>query len=273
MRTRWMRRAWCIAGVLGVVGCPQPTTRPPTTAPFSEPDPDPPAIVACPSDDPFTTLGWVPPSAESVALVELRSDALEGTLRQLSEGAKSPDRKLPIRLAFALGQWTWQVPLLRTTLSSAGFDPAQLVHVSLPDGDSAWAWPQSCDLPTLTDNLARAWGLSLRSTPYGAVAVAPPNTTDGGVAFAYDFIAYGASAYLIVPAGRAQAVASRLAERPTDPSAPSLGQLAAELDDAPVRLVAQTGALLTPGADADAPHRVSRHRIASDGWATAAPGS
>lgn len=271
MRARWMRRAWCVAVLLGVAGCPQPTITPPTTTP--EPEPEPAAIVACPADDPFTTLGWVPPSAESVALVELRSSALEGTLRQLSEGAKSPDRKLPIRLAFALGQWTWQVPLLRTTLSSAGFDPVQLVHVSLPDGASAWAWPQSCDLPTLTDNLADAWGLSVRSTPYGAVAVAPPSTGDEGVAFAYDFIAYGASAYLLVPAGRAQAVAARLAERPSDPSAPSLGQTAADLDDAPVRLVVQTGALLMPGADADAPDRVSRHRVGPDGWATLAAGS
>lgn len=266
-----MRRTWCIVALLGVPGCPQPTTTPSASPP--EPDTKPAAVVACPADAPFSTLGWVPASAESVAAVELRSGALEATLRQLSEGAKSPDRKLPIRLAFALGQWTWQVPLLRTTLSSAGFDPAQLVHVSLPDGASAWAWPQSCDLPTLTENLAHAWGLNLRSTPYGAVAVAPVSAANEGVAFAYDFIAYGASAYLLVPAGRAQAVASRLAERSSDPGAPSLGQTLADLDEAPVRLVARTGALLTPGAEADAPDRVSRHRIAPGGWVTVPAGS
>lgn len=264
------KASWAWVAVVALTGCPQPTTAP-TVEP--EPEPEPPAIVACPADDPFTTMGWVPPSAESVALVELRSEALSGTLRQLSEGAKSPERKLPIRLAFALGQWTWQVPLLRTTLSSAGFDPTQLVHVSLPDGASAWAWPQSCDLPTITENLATAWGLHLRSTPYGAVAVAPVSETEGGVAFAYDFIAYGASAYLLVPAGRAQAVASRLSERASDPGAPSLGQTATDLDDAPVRLVVRTGALLTPGSDADAPDRVSRHRVAADGWDTVPSGS
>jgi hypothetical protein len=263
---------WSGALLLALGGCPQPSTTTPPTPPEPEPEPAP-TIVACPTDDPFTTMGWVPPAAESVALVALRSDALEGSLRQLSEGAKSPDRKLPIRLAFALGQWTWQVPLLRSTLASAGFDPAQLVHISLPDGASAWAWPQSCDLPTITANLEAAWGLPVRSTPYGAVAVAPVSASDEGVAFAYDFIAYGASAYLLVPAGRAQAVASRLAERPSDPGAPSLGQTAAELDPAPIRMVVRTGSLLTPGAEAEAPDRVSRHRVAADGWATVPAGS
>ncbi|MCR9164206.1 MAG: hypothetical protein ACE37F_17735 [Nannocystaceae bacterium] len=252
-------------------GCP--TQRPAPQAP--EPDPQPPAtaVLACPADAPFTTLGWTPPSAESVAVVDLRADALDETLRRLSEGAKSPDRQLPIRLAFSLGQWTWQVPLLRTTLASAGFDPAQLVHVSLPDGASAWAWPQSCDLPTLADNLATAWGMRVRSTPYGAVGLVPSDASGDEVAFAYDFIAYGASAYLLVPAGRAQAVASRLAERGSDLGAPSLGQIASELDEAPVRLVVRTGALLTPGATADAPDRVSRHRVDAQGWQTVPAGS
>lgn len=260
-----MRRRLLLPMLLAV-GCPKPAATgpsPPVDAPTL--DPSSPAIVACPAEDPFVAFGWVPPAAEAVTLVELDAPGLADALTQLAEGAKDPQRQLPIRVAFALGQWTWQLPLLRTTLAQAGFAPTQLVHVSLPGGASAWAWPQSCDLPTITDNLSQGWGLSLRPTPYGAIALSP-QTEDGALAFAYDFIAYGASAYLLVPAGSAHAVAQRLAERPTDPARLGLGEQAAGLLDAPLRIAIHNRALLTPGAEPNAAQSISVHRVDADGW-------
>lgn len=256
------RSAWLLA--LGLTGCPGPGTTPAPT----EPKPAPvatPTVSACPAAAPFETLSWIPPAAEAVTLLDLADPGLPEALAELSEGARSPDRQLPIRVAFALGQWTWQVPLLRSTLSQAGFEPAQLVHIALPDGTSVWAWSPTCDQDTLTKNLEQGWGLTLRTTPYGAVAVAG-RTETGEPAFPYDILAYGASAYVLVPAGRAHAVAQRLAERPSDPSTPSLGDLADSLEAAPIRLVVRTGSLLTPGADATATSSTAAHRVNAGGW-------
>ncbi|MGH1347393.1 MAG: hypothetical protein ACRBN8_37875 [Nannocystales bacterium] len=209
----------------------------------------------------------MPPAAEAVTLIDLSSDALPEALKNLSDGVRTPQRQLPIRVSFALGQWTWQVPLLRTTLRQAGFEPQQLVHVALPDGTSAWGWSPSCELETLSTNLEQGWQLPLRATPYGAVAIAGL-TEDGDPEFPYDFLVYGASAYLLVPAGRAHAVAQRFAERSNDPSEPGLGELADGLEAAPIRLVVRTGSLLTPGADASAPSSTTTHRIDAQSWNT-----
>lgn len=259
-----MRRpGWLLA--LGLTGCPRPSATPPPSEPAPAPAPDPqPTVSTCPSAA-FETLSWVPPAAEAVTLIDLSDDALPEALANLAEGARTPQRQLPIRVAFALGQWTWQVPLLRSTLSQAGFEPQQLVHIALPDGTSAWAWSPGCELDPLTTNLEQRWSLSLRATPYGAVAIAG-RTETGEPAFPYDFIAYGASAFVLVPAGRAHAVAQRLAERASDPSEPGLGEAADALEAAPIRLVVRTGSLLTPGADAAAPRSVAAHRIDAQSW-------
>lgn len=258
------RPGWLL--LLGLTGCPGPHTTPTPTAPAPKATPDSkPGLAACPSVGPFETLSWIPPAAEAVTLLDLSDEALPEALANLSAGARTPQRQLPIRVAFALGQWTWQVPLLRSTLARAGFEPQQLVHIALPDGTSAWAWPPSCDLDTLSANLQRSWSLSLRATPYGAVAVAGL-TEAGEPAFPYDFLAYGASAYVLVPAGRAHAVAQRLAERSTNPSHPSLGEAADALQAAPIRLVVRAGSLLTPGADAAVVGSLASHRIDERAW-------
>lgn len=258
------RSAWLLA--LSLTACPGPGTAPTPR----EPEPEPTAIAApkvsaCPAAAPFETLSWVPPAAEAVTLLDLVDPAMPQALTRLSEGARSADRQLPIRIAFALGQWTWQVPLLRSTLSQAGFEPQQLIHIALPDGTSAWAWSPTCDQDTLTENLAQGWGLTLRTTPYGAVAIAGLTET-GEPAFPYDILAYGASAYVLVPAGRAYAVAQRLAERPSDPATPGLGEVADAVEPAPIRLVVRNGSLLTPGADAAAVSSTAAHRIDADAW-------
>ncbi len=259
-----MRRpAWLLA--LAVLGaCPSPPTAAPSSEPAPAPSPAPP-LPACPKVAAFETLSWVPPAAEAVTLIDLEDASLPEALAILSAGARTPERQLPIRVAFALGQWTWQVPLLRSTLTRAGFKPPQLVHVALPDGTSAWAWPPSCDLETLTARLAQGWGLSLRPTPYGAVAVAGLSES-GEPTFPYDFLAYGAAAYLLVPAGRAHAVAQRLAERSSNPARSSLGDAADALEAAPIRLVVRAGSLLTPGASASAPNSLAAHRIDARAW-------
>lgn len=260
-----------LAFALVLSGCPSPPQTPAVSTPEAPP-PSAPAVTMCTGAEPFIGLGWIPPSTEALALVDTRAPTLSDALAQLAEGARSPERTLPIRVAFALGQWSWQVPLLDSTLERAGFDPAQLVHVTLPDGDSAWAWPQHCDLETVQANIATGWGLSVRTTPYGAVAVAGL-TAEGEPDFPYDFIALGAAAYLVVPAGRARAVAQRLAERSLDPANPGIGDTASTVDPAPIRVLVRSGALLTPGAAAGPSDRLQAFRIDAHGWSTVEPSS
>ena len=262
-----MRRPSPLAALwaLLAVGCPKPATTPstsPDTAETPSPAPET-SVVECPAPEPFASLRWVPPRAEAATVIALDDPGLPEALALLQQGVRSPERQLPIRVAFALGQWTWQVPLLRTTLERAGFSPAQLVHVALPDGTSAWAWPPSCDLETLRANLERGWSLTLRTTPYGATAAAS-RTPEGDLAFPYDFVAYGASAYLLVPAGKASAITQQLAERSPEPGASNLGEQAVGLQPAPLRAAIRNTALLTPGAPAS--NTTSLHRIDARAW-------
>ncbi len=234
----------------------------------AESTPEPAAPVACVGDDGFATLSWVPPAAQAVTLIDLRSPELPEALVRLEQGARDPQRKLPIRVAFALAQWTWQVPLLRSTLERAGFDPAQLVHVALDDGTSIWAWPPACDFESMQRNLAQGWGTALRTSPYGAVASAGVEPS-GAQTFPYDFIAYGASTLALTPAGRAGAVAQRLAERPRDPSSPRMADLVSSVEPAPLRIAVRTDALLTPGADTQTSQGpIATHRIDARAWTT-----
>ncbi|MEM6294202.1 MAG: hypothetical protein AAGA54_23195 [Myxococcota bacterium] len=262
-----MRRASLL--LLGVaLGCPSPTTTPP---PPTEPEPAPPAaespppVQAC-APAAFAAVAPIPPSARAAALLDTTAPDLDGALAAVKAVTDDGARTLPIRIAFSLGQWTWQVPLLRRTLEQAGFVPDALLYVALPDGSSAWAWPQDCDLDAVRQNLASGWGMSLRNTAYGAVATAPLGE-DGTPAFAYDFVAWGATAYLVVPAGRASLVTQLLAERPTDSAAATLGDHIDALPPGPIRLAVRMDDLVTPGAAAPSEGTIASHRVDAQGWA------
>ncbi len=262
-----MRRPAIALLPLLLQGCPAPAlapTEPELPPPTAE---APPRVQTCPAAA-FAALGPIPPSARAAALLDTTSAALPGALTQIKAATDDGARTLPIRVAFSLGQWTWQIPLLRSTLEQAGFIPDSLLYVSLPDGSSAWAWPQGCDLDAVRDNVASAWGMQVRNTAYGAVAVAPVGE-DGAPAFAYDFVAWGATAYLVVPAGRASLVAQMLGERPTDGAAPTLADRIDALAPGPVRLAVRMDDLVTPGAATPSEGPVAAHRIDADGWTSA----
>ncbi len=253
-------------------GCPHPDPSPDPAHPASAPEPAsaPASIPACgPADQRFATLGWMPADARAAAVVRLDDPQLADALALVGAGARDAERQLPIRVAFSVGQWTWQVPLLRSTLAQAGFAPRQLAYVALPDGTTIWAWPSGCDLETTTENLRAAWGLELRTTPYGAVAVAP-RRPDGGPTFAYDFVIWGASFAALVPAGRAGSVTQQLADRGGDPLRERLGSALERLQPAPIRMAIRMDALLA-GSDPALGIPVTAHRVDATGWVVSDP--
>jgi len=213
---------------------------------------------------------WAPSSATTVASVEVDAPALPSALAALAEHARTSGHGLPIPLAFSLGEWSWQVPVLLATLRQAGFRPAELVFVSDDASDHAWLWRSTCDLDEAIERIETAWAVDARRTVEGVVATprapAPGSETP---AFPYDVLLLPGERMALVPAGRASVVLERLG-RP-GPSvglggtpAATAGHRLDELDPAPVRLVVLGRALLDPAASV-ADHEAQALRVTEDG--------
>jgi hypothetical protein len=205
-----------------------------------------------------------------VASVQVDAPELSRALWALAEHARTPGHGLPIPLAFSLGEWSWQVPVLAATLRQAGFRPAELVFVSDDAADHAWLWRSTCDLDEAIERIEATWAMDARRTVEGMVATPrAPATGSDTPAFPYDVLLLPGERMALVPAGRASVVLDRLG-RP----GPSLGLGSApaatagrrldELDPAPVRLVVLGRALLDPAATV-ADHEAQTLRATGDG--------
>lgn len=256
----------CGAGgmLLTASACPQPATpTAPPRAPQARAEPLAPVQRSCQAtQDVFTTLAWIPRGCEVAAKLCLSCTDIDRATIHLAEHARGHGHGLPIKLAFALSQWSWRVPLLRSTLASAGFAPADLVFVMLPGGTPMWAWPSTCDLETATAAMHDAWGLTLRTTPYGALAIAPAHAKKDGQSpsFPYDVVVWGGSFYAFVPAGRA-AAATQLLSAAYAAQGEDLAGTLDELRDAPIQVAVGTGAFI----EADATTATRALRVSGDG--------
>jgi hypothetical protein len=226
-----MRRCWLALAV--TIACDRPTAT----------DPPEPEVVACgEGGERFSDYGFVPAGVRAAVRLRLDAPELEASLHALSESARGDGHGLPIDLAFAFGQWSWQVPLVVSTLQRAGHRPGELVYLHTSKGVSAWAWPSSCDLDVQTVLARRGWSLVVKPAAYGAVA-------RGGEAFAYDVLYYRGAFVAFAPAGQASALAQSLAAAPAgvDEAVPAdvLGQV-----EAPIHVVLRGRALVDPDAEA-----------------------
>jgi hypothetical protein len=231
-----------------MLGCPRPSgdTAPPDQdpEPATSKAPPPQAAKPCgPGKERLGAYAWLPAQAQVVASIDLTAAGSDDAIGLLSEYGRQPDSGLPIDVAFALGQWSWQVPLVQTTLTSAGFDPGELAYVRLPDGASAWLFTSTCDFDTIEANVQQWWGVQVRRTATGAVAVAADPDTKP---FAYDVVFMPADRIALVPAGGATAFEQALARRPdpadlTGEASVSAAAVLAELEMAPIRLVIAPG--------------------------------
>jgi hypothetical protein len=203
-----------------------------------------------------------------VASIALDEPALPGALAALAEHVRAPGHGLPIPLAFSLGQWSWQIPVLVATLRQAGFRPAELVLVR-DEVDAAWVWRSTCDLDEAVERIEAAWSVEARRTVEGMIATPRPAAADGAPAFPYDVLLLPGERMALVPAGRGSAMLDRFG-RP----APALGLSGAPattagrrldaLVPAPVRLVVLGRGLLDPTA-ATAEHEVLALRATAEG--------
>jgi hypothetical protein len=231
-----MRRFWWAVVLLG---CDKP-------APPNAPPTDPPATASArcgEGGEQFHDYSFVPAGVRAAVRLDLASPDLDATLVRLSETARGDAHGLPIDVAFALGQWSWQVPLVRSTLGRAGHRPGELVYLYIDRGVSVWTWPSSCDLEAQTRAAAAGWSLAVKPSAFGAVA-------RGGESFPYDVLYYRGAFVALAPGGKSSAVAQVMAA-PVMRDAPAPGEVLGTAP-APIHLVLTGQALVDPEVDPEA---------------------
>jgi hypothetical protein len=206
---------------------------------------------------------WTPDRAAVLASIDLEHPETTRAIEHLSQAAGSGDSGLPIDVAFALTQWSWQVPLVQQTLREAGYEPAELVYLRTIDGLPAWVWTSTCDLEQSLERVRDAWGVHVRRA-LGAVIGSVPEEPRR---FAYDVVFVAGDRIALVPAGMGARLADVLGRtRSATPGlgdAPPVRALLGSVEPAPVRAVVSGQALLEPhwAAQTD----VAARRIRSSG--------
>ena len=216
-------------------GCEKPEP------PKPEPPPEP-ALECGAGGERFHDYSFVPTGVRAAVRLDLGASELDATVAKLAEAARGDAHGLPIDVAFAVGQWSWQVPLIVSTLERAGHHPGELVYLYIDKGVSAWTWPSSCDLEAQTKAADAGWSLAVKPSAFGAVA-------RGGESFPYDVLYYRGAFVALAPAGKSSAVAQVMAA-PAMGDEPAPGEVLGTAP-APIHLVLTGRALVDPAAEAE----------------------
>jgi hypothetical protein len=191
--------------------------------------------------EPARTL---PELATTTALLELDDPGFDAALAQLASHARSEGNDLPVRTAFSIAQWGWEVPLVREAFAREGFVAAELAAAHFDDAPPLWILPLGCELERAIARLEADHGLVLRDL--GDAAIASPVA---GSRFPFDVVVR-ADAIALVAAGRARVAlaAWRREPLPGGLTAPSPGSVLAQIERAPIRLLVRPTGLLGPEA-------------------------
>jgi hypothetical protein len=202
-------------------------------------------------DERARDLQFVPRDAVLAGTVDLRDERLADALVKLRDHVATAG--LPVRAAFALGQWHWQVPLLVDTLARRGLVTGELVALSTIDGLGGWVVPLGC---TQDEAIAtvRAHGAALQDA--GTIALVPAVAGET----AWDLVIGPGPIATLAAAGRGRELASRLGPGPppTSPGSPSPAERLAAIESAPVRVVVVAHGFTTSGTLADGSARALR---------------
>jgi hypothetical protein len=260
-----VRRTLGALGALLVLGCP---ARPPTTTTAtSETPPDEPASNCGDADDRFVDAAALPADASMLALLDGDAAVLDAALARLEQHLRGGAAGLSVPTAFALGQWRWEVPLVRRSLAligvtTGGLAAVQLAPVGAGVGPRVWAAPLACPVEQI---IAALDGFEIQDT--GGVVIATPRDR---TRFAYDVVVRP-DAVVLGPEGAARRVLAAWDRPLATAGGTTLRQHVFDLEPAAVRIaVRETGLLgLDAGASDAATHLV---RIDGDGLdATLAP--
>ncbi|MDC0720012.1 hypothetical protein [Nannocystis bainbridge] len=219
----------------------------------------------CPQvQDPIGDLEWIPADARVVALFDLGDPGVDDAAAELAR-ASATTPGMPVVAALGLGFVATQLHILRRQLADAALTPRELLLLHDPAGAVVWIVRVRCDLAVLQNTLARAWGVTSRTTAAGPLA--EPDPARG---FPHDLVFLGDDRLALVPAGaggklrrwlEGQAGPPDLGERRGE----TPGQALARLDPAPIRVVlAGRGLLAGDAASAPRTVRAWPDRVALD---------
>jgi hypothetical protein len=252
-----MRRA--VVVLVLACGCPHGQVRDDGDDGSTTDPPPPSEPVRCgDGDQHMRDYLFVPRASLLAASIDLSSPEVDAALAKLRDHASTAD--LPVRAAFSLGQWHWQVPLLRDTLARRGIVTGELVAIAMNDGLGGWVAPLGC---TQHEAIAtvRARGSKVDDAGTIAVVAAIANET------AWDLVIGPGSIATLAPAGRGRELAARLeaglaaslaARGEAATGQPMPGDRLAALAAAPVRVVIVGHGFTTGGTLSQAGARALR---------------
>ncbi len=239
-------------------GCPhrhvQGDDGAPDSAPVAtdEPPPSEPELPRCGDGTEHSRdLHFVPRDVVLAGAIDLRAHGLALALGKLRDHVGNAG--LPVRAAFALGQWHWQVPLLVDTLARRGIATGELVALASSDGLGGWVLPLGCTQDEAIATL-RARGVDVQDAGTIAVVAAVEGET------AWDLVIGPGAIATLAAAGRGRELAARLGPgaRPTSPTPPTPAERLAAIEAAPVRVVVVAHGFTTSGVLADGSARALR---------------
>lgn len=255
-----MRRAW-LGLLVAALGCPRaPEPVPPDGEETHEPrdvGDDTPAPSRCGSDDTvFTDEAALPTFATLVATLVVHHEALPEALQRLGAHVSGDGGGgLPVPDAFAVRQWTWQVPLVASSIDALGLGTGELVAVHGSVG-MLWVVPLGCSIEDAIPRLRDRFELN----DVGTAVIATPL---GERKIAHDVLVLP-NALVLVPPGRARAVLTAWSTPMSIGGPPPLRQRVYALAPAPIRLVVRPVGLVEPGGTAEAAEvalRIERDRL------------
>jgi hypothetical protein len=240
-----MRAAFVLA--LALAACERPASpAPPEPVPAQRSAAAPAEPPVCTDVPAFADLAWVPATATMLAVLDLGEPSVAPALAEVSKLARAPGHGLPIATAFAMANWSSEVPLVRGTIDALGMNPGALAQVEL-EGVRAWVWPAACDLDRLEPRTVGE--LRLRWRDAAGFSVASASTERRGDApFPFDLVALPGDRFALVAAGRGPGFAEALARPQPTPAPPSLAAALASIDPAPVRAAVRDRGLLDPSS-------------------------
>lgn len=185
----------------------------------------------------FTDGASVPTFATLIATIAVHDDALPDALRRLSAHVTNDGAGLPVPDAFAVRQWTWQVPLVASIFTALGLGVGEMVAVHGSVG-MLWLAPLGCTLEDATLHLRDRFDLN----DVGTAVIATPRDRD---TMAHDVLVLP-GAMVLVPPGRAREVLTAWSMPQTIGGPPPLRQRIFALLPATIRVVARPVGLVDP---------------------------
>ncbi|MCY1006128.1 hypothetical protein OV079_11255 [Nannocystis pusilla] len=261
--------------LLALVACGGPPVDPrPAARPSDMPQAAGPIVQApqdmskqtCPEgQDLIGDLEWIPADARVAGLFDLGDPGVDEAAAELAR-ASATTPGMPVVAALGLGFLGTQLQILRRQLRDAGLTPRELLLLHDPGGAVVWIVRVRCDLAVLQATLARAWGVTSRTTAAGPLA--EPDPARG---FPHDVVFLADDRLALVPAGAGGKLRRWLEGQAGPPDlgdrrrSETPGQALARLEPAPIRVVlAGRGLLAGDAASAPRTLRAWPARVALD---------